>query len=234
MSGPFEWITFDCYGTLIDWEEGILKALEPLLSRAARRPSPAELLALYGRLESEVERTWRPYREVLRLVCQEMARALGVSLRPQEKDLLVESLPHWLPFPEVNEALESLKARGFKLAIISNIDRDLLAATLRHFSVPFDLLVTAEEARCYKPYPAIFSLAARKLAAKPAEILHVAQSLFHDISPARKFGWKTCWVRRPGRDPYGATPRASAEPDFIVSDLREILKLVGSHETARV
>ncbi len=228
MCGNFEWITFDCYGTLIDWEKGILEAIGPFIERACRKPSAVELLSLYARLESEEEKTWRPYREVLERVADGLAKALGIELLPEERGFLVKSLPTWKPFPEADIALKMLKTYGFKLAIISNIDNDLLARTLRHFTVDFDLVVTAEEARCYKPYRKIFLLAAQKLAVSPSKILHVGQSLFHDIVPASALGWKTCWVKRPGRDPYGATPRASAEPDFIVSDLREIEKIARS------
>ncbi len=223
---PLKWITFDCYGTLIDWEEGILKSLTPFLKRASKDVSPKRLLALYATLESEAEKEWRPYREVLQIVGTKITQALGIPLKDSERDFLVRALPFWRPFPEANETLFALKARGFKLAIISNIDNDLLAQTLKHFEVSFDLLVTAEEARCYKPYPAIFSLAQEKLKSPPSEIFHVAQSLFHDISPARRLGWKTCWVRRPGRDPHGATPRVEAQPDFTISNLKEILPLL--------
>ncbi len=228
MPGPFpyEWLTFDCYGTLIDWEEGIWRAFKPLLEKASRKVSLQEFLALYGELESEEERVWRPYRDVLRAVCKRMAQILGIDLAPREEEILLESLPSWKPFPEVNEALVGLKERGFSLAIISNIDNDLLAHSLRHFAVDFDLLITAEDARCYKPHQAIFSFAFQRLSVSPPAILHVAQSLFHDISPASSQGWRTCWVKRPGRDPYGATPKAFAQPDFIISNLLQLIDLL--------
>ncbi len=223
MSGPFEWISFDCYGTLIDWEEGILTALAPFLARVPNSPEPAEILRLYARFESEAEREWRPYREVLRIVARNFQALLGLELDP---DLFVVSLPSWKPFPEVNEALSRLREKGLKLAIISNIDRDLLAETLKHFSVPFEVLVTAEEARAYKPYPPIFSLAMARFSCAPEKVFHVGQSLFHDILPARKIGWYTCWVKRPGRDPFGATPPVQGKPDYTVPDLLAVAELV--------
>ncbi len=219
MYGPFKWVTFDCYGTLIDWEEGILKALSPYLKDV----SPAEVLRLYARFESEAEKTWRPYREVLKMVARKLFTHFG--LKPRE-EVFLENLPHWRPFPEVNQALKLIKEKGLKTAIISNIDRDLLAQTLRHFTVSFDLLVTAEEARAYKPHPEIFALAKRQLRCAPQEVLHVGQSLFHDIVPARREGWVTCWVRRPGRDPFGATPQATGKPHFSVSSLFELLNFL--------
>ncbi len=225
MSG-FLWLSFDCYGTLIDWETGIWEALKPLLKRSSRAPSLPELLRIYGKVESQLEKTYRPYREILQEAVREIAKLLQIELLPGEENLLVDTLPSWRPFPEVNETLQALKERGFKLAILSNIDQDLLAATLKHFSVNFDLLVTAEEARAYKPDLRVFELFLEKARVQPDQILHVAQSLFHDIAPARTLGIPTCWVRRPGRDPYGATPPAEAQPDFVIPDLSALPTLL--------
>ena len=223
---PFEWLTFDCYGTLIDWEEGILKAIEPFLTRAGLSFDPQEILSLYGRLESEAEKEWRPYRQVLQEVGKALAKHLGFELLPGEEDFLVKSLPFWRPFPEVNAVLSALREQGLSLAIISNIDQDLIAATLKHFTVSFQAVITAEEARCYKPGRAIFERALRRLEVPKEKILHVGQSLFHDIAPAKKLGLRTVWVRRPGRDPYGATPPAEARPDWTIPSLEGLLKLL--------
>ena len=224
----FLWISFDCYGTLIDWEKGILNTLKPLLKRSALKVDPLKVLRLYGELESHFEKNYRPYREVLKLVLRALAERLGFELRPSEEYLLAETLPNWRPFPEVNETLLSLKDRGVKLALISNTDRDLLSETMRLFSVAFDLVVIAEEARTYKPDPEIFELMLRRMGAPRSQILHVGQSLFHDIVPARRLGLTTCWVKRPGRDPYGATLPVEAEPDFVISDLSGLLTLLSS------
>ncbi len=223
---PFEWLTFDCYGTLIDWEEGILKAIEPFLTRAGLSFDPQEILSLYGRLESEAEKEWRPYRQVLQEVGKALAKHLGFELLPGEEDFLVKSLPFWRPFPEVNAVLSALREQGLSLAIISNIDQDLIAATLKHFTVSFQAVITAEEARCYKPGRAIFEMALRRLGVPKEKILHVGQSLFHDIAPGKKLGLRTVWVRRPGRDPYGATPPAEARPDWTIPSLEGLLKLL--------
>ncbi len=222
----FAFVTFDCYGTLIDWENGILSALKPFLERLKERPSTQEILALYAELESQAERHWKPYRLVLQEVMQGLAKRLGFELGPEEEETLVRSLPAWPPFPETNPTLEGLKAHQIPWAIISNIDEDLLAKTLRHFTARPDLVVTAEEARAYKPREEIFALALKKIGLPSEKILHVGQSLFHDVSPAKALGFVTCWVKRPGRDPYGATPPAEAKPDYVVANLKEILKLL--------
>ncbi|OAQ21214.1 haloacid dehalogenase type II [Thermosulfurimonas dismutans] len=221
----FSWITFDCYGTLIDWETGILETIAPLLERSGLELESLSVLRAYGKLESRFEREYRPYREVLCLVLKGLRERLGFDLQPGEEELLVKSLPEWPPFPEVNFILRELKNRGFRLGIISNIDRDLMAETLKHFVVDFDLVLTAEEARTYKPDPKIFELAFERIGEPRERILHVGQSLFHDIAPARKLGLKTCWVKRPGRDPYGATPPTEVETDLVVSDLSGLLAL---------
>ncbi len=225
-SYDFEFVTFDCYGTLIDWETGILKALEPFLKGLEPRPGASEILSLYAELESQAELTWKPYRMVLQEVMQGLSRRLRFPLKPGEEKALVLSLPYWMPFPETNPTLKRLQTRGIPWAIISNIDRDLLEATLKHLNVRPNLIVTAEEARAYKPQLSIFKQALQKIGLPREKILHVGQSLFHDIAPARSLGLATCWVRRPERDPYGATPPASAEPDFVVSRLDEICSIL--------
>ncbi len=222
----FEWLTFDCYGTLIDWEKGILSAISPFLERSGLKFKVEEILGLYGKLESEAEKSWRPYRKVLKEVAQGLANHLGFELLPGEKDFLVKSLPFWEPFPEVNNVLQTLKAYGFNLAIISNIDRDLIAQTLKHFVIKFDAIITAEEARCYKPQYGIFDIAFNTLKVSKEKILHIAQSIFHDIAPAKALGIKTVWVRRPGRHPFGATPPAQAKPDWTISSLNDLLELI--------
>ncbi|NPB09813.1 MAG: haloacid dehalogenase type II [Thermodesulfobacteria bacterium] len=222
----FALVTFDCYGTLIDWETGILEALNPFLQRLPEPPTPLEVLALYAELESQAERHWRPYKEVLVNVMVNLARRLNFTLHPGEEEALVRSLPSWPPFPETNACLKMLEERKMPWAIISNIDQDLISETLKHFCCRPALVVTAEEARAYKPHPAIFELALKKASLPPERILHVGQSLFHDIAPAKRLGFKTCWVKRPDRDPYGATPRTQADPDYVVQSLVEIPDLL--------
>ena len=223
-------LSFDCYGTLIDWETGILGALRPMLSRHDVACDDDRLLGLYAAAESALEAgPYRPYREVLREATQRMAAELAFEPTAGELELLADSLPGWPPFPDTIEALRTLKAR-FRLAIASNIDDDLFAATERRLGVKFDLVTTAQQVRSYKPAPAHLLRTLEKLGigreAKPAELVHVAQSLFHDIGPAKALGITTVWVnRRCGRTGSGATPPSAARPDYEVPDLRGLVTL---------
>jgi len=184
-------VTFDCYGTLIDWESGIAGAFRDAGVSAARDA----VLRAYAEHEPVAERPpFRPYREVLADVAQRVAHALGREL--DDARFLAESLPSWMPFPDTNAALERLRAAGHRLGILSNVDDDLLAATRRHFTVGFDLIVTAQQVRSYKPGHAHF-LAARN-AIGGAPWLHAAESNFHDIVPANALGIENAWINRRG------------------------------------
>lgn len=225
----YEVLSFDCYGTLIDWESGILGALQPLLQRHGLALRDEEVLELYAELEAQAEqREPRPkYREVLREVVRQFGARLGFLPTPAEVDSLAESLPNWRPFPDTVEALRALKRR-FKLAIISNVDDELFASSARHLGVEFDWVITAEQAGSYKPELEIFKFALRRIGLPPERILHVAQSIYHDIIPAKKLGLATVWVNRSkGREGFGATPRAHGEPDLEVPDLGRLVSLMG-------
>ncbi len=223
----FAWLTFDCYGTLIDWESGILAALKPVLAVHAKALSDPELLALYGRVEAEAEQgEYRRYREILRQVVRDVGERLGFSPSAAELDSLSESLPCWQPFPDTVAALRRLKTR-YKLAIISNVDDDLFAHTRRHLGIDLDDVITAQQACSYKPSLNNFELALRRIAAAPHSVLHVAQSLYHDVAPAKALGISTVWVnRRAGKPGAGATKISSAQPDMEVPDLKTLAKLV--------
>ncbi|WP_456431228.1 HAD family hydrolase [Thermosulfuriphilus sp.] len=222
-----EVLTFDCYGTLIDWERGILEALRPFLQ--AGSPSEEEILALYARIEAEEERRFRPYKEILRSVARRIAQELGFSPEEEFDEIFIASLPHWPPFSDI-PLLKEFKAEGFRLAIISNTDEDLLAASVAKMGIHFDWLITAEEAKCYKPGRDIFLMAMDKIGLPQNLLLHVAQSHYHDLLPAKDLGIKTVWLnRRAGRSPYGATPPAQGEPDFICRNLYELSDLLKNH-----
>ncbi len=155
----FKVISFDCYGTLIDWETGIFSALRPILAAHKKTLSDAQLLALYSELESEAEQgEFRTYREVLKSVVRGYGRRLEFKPTEAEEESLPASLANWKPFPDTVAALRKLKAR-FQLAVISNVDDDLFAATARRLEVPFDHLITAQQARAYKPSLKVFNLA---------------------------------------------------------------------------
>ncbi len=217
-------LTFDCYGTLIDWESGILAGLRPLLARHAAQVEDERLLEMYGEAEAEAERgAYLPYREVLRRVVRRLGDLLAFSPTDAETDCLADSLPSRPPFEDTVESLRSLKKR-FRLAIVSNIDDDLFARTARVLEVPFDAVVTAAQVRSYKPTTAHFHRVLERLGLSADQVLHVAQSLYHDIAPASRLGLATVWVNRRGRKRGpGATPPASAKSSLEVPDLRTLV-----------
>ncbi len=225
----FEVMSFDCYGTLIDWEAGILGALRPFLARHEVRVSDHVILETYAKLETRAEKgIWAPYRHVLARVIKGIAEEYGFRTRGDDRNLLVESLPDWPPFPDTVAALPRLQ-RHFRLGVISNIDDDLFVETRRRLGVAFDWVLTAEEAASYKPMRRNFEMAVRKTGVAPERWLHAAQSLYHDIVPARELGMTTIWVnRRRGREGFGATPPAAAMPHLEVADLDELVRLVES------
>jgi 2-haloacid dehalogenase len=222
-------LTLDCYGTLIDWETGILNALEPLLASLpiARRPNSQTVLSRFAFHEARVETlAWRPYREVLNEVLRALAADFGWRARDNETSLLADSLPHWPPFADTNHALQRLSSR-FKLVILSNTDDALFAATARQMHVAFNDVITAEQVCSYKPAPAHFNEALRRLTITPIQVLHVAQSLYHDHVPAKRLGWRTLWVRRPSLlAATGLAPVAEATPDFTCGSLSEVADLL--------
>ncbi len=225
----FQAITFDCYGTLVDWESGILGSLRPLARAHGIAATDGEILEAYARLEAEAEKApYRSYREVLRIVAGSMAREWGFEPTETEREILVEGFARWEPFPDTVESLKALHRR-YRLAIISNVDTDLFALTRQRLEVDFDWVTTASEARCYKPDPAVFSLALSRMDMPGGRILHAAQSLYHDIVPASALGLATVWVRRAslaGR--FGVSLPVSAAADEEVPDLRGLAARLGA------
>ncbi len=225
----FEALTFDCYGTLIDWERGILAALRPWTHRHGVACDDDYLLGRYAAAEAAAETgAWRPYREVLGTVLETLARDLGARFDPEERELLPRSVGDWPPFPDTVASLAALGKR-YRLAIVSNIDDALFLETAnRQLKTRFDQVITAEQVRSYKPGPAHFHEALKRLGLDRSKVLHVAQSLYHDIAPARALGFSTVWVnRRAGRPGSGATPPAEAKPDLEVYDLQSLITLSG-------
>lgn len=198
----YDIITFDCYGTLIDWEGGISHAFQAAAAADGVVIEPASVLAAYAELEPAVEtEAYRSYREVLAETARRVAARLGWALDPARATFLPESLPNWQPFPDTNPALERLRAAGFRLGILSNVDDDLLASTRQHFTTPLDLLVTAQQVGSYKPAHGHFLTARERIGG--ARWLHAAQSYFHDIAPARTLGIPCAWINRKGEAPSG-------------------------------
>jgi len=221
----FRWITFDCYGTLIDWETGIKEALLPILSAHGVSLENEPLLELYAELEAELEADtygYIPYREVLAGVVAGFGKRLAFVPTRDEMHFLADSLPNWQPFPDTLAALDKLK-RKYKLGIISNTDDDLFLSTARVLKVPFDEIVTAQQSRSYKPSLRNFQLAIERIGVPSEEILHVAQSIYHDVVPSRTLGIASAWVnRRSARKGAGATKVAFAAPDLEVPDLQSL------------
>ena len=217
-------ITFDCYGTLIDWETGILSALRPLFSRKRKAiADDAMLLELYGEAEAEIEAgPYQRYRTVLSQTLQVMALRLGVQATTEDGEQFASSLTQWEPFPDTIAALKALGSQ-FKLGIISNVDNDLFAATEKQLPVNFDVIVTAEQVQSYKPSLNNFQEVLRRSGLKKEQILHAGQSLYHDIAPTISLGIANVWVNRPSIRPgAGAAKAASAQPSLEVHSLAEL------------
>ena len=218
--GCFEALTFDCYGTLIDWETGLLAGLRDALP-ALDAPDD-ELLEAYAAHEAEAEAgPYLTYREILAAGVRGIGRAHGVDPADDAVDRFSVSVGDWPAFPDSAEALERLKRR-FRLGVITNCDTDLFAASNERLGVAFDWVVTAEQARSYKPSLRPFELAFETITVPRERILHVAQSLFHDHVPAKALGLTTVWIdRRRGRVGFGATPPAAATPDATYPSLAD-------------
>ena len=222
----FDVLTFDCYGTLIDWEAGLLAAFGAPLAAHGVRESNDDVLAAFARHEAQVEAgPYRTYRAVLGEVLGQMLGHFGQAADPAELDAFGGSVVDWPAFPDSATALARLHER-FKLGVITNCDDDLFAESERRLGVTFDTVITAQQARRYKPNPRGFELAFERIGLPPARILHVAQSLFHDHVPARRLGLKTVWVDRRGNRPgSGANPPAAATPDLTVPDMATLARL---------
>jgi 2-haloacid dehalogenase len=216
----FTTITFDCYGTLIDWEAGILPALRGVLAAHRQSMPDATLLELYGEFEAQAETgPYVSYRSVLESVVRQFGERCDFRPSPADLRSLHESIPAWTPFPDTVASLQKL-AQRYQLAVISNIDDDLFAETRKHLGVEFADVITAQQARSYKPSLNNFRLALRKLGIEPSRLLHAAQSVYHDVVPAQSLGIRAVWVNRESARPgVGAVRVASGKPDLEVPDL---------------
>jgi len=219
----FQVLSFDCYGTLIDWETGIFSALGSILAAHGKSIADAELLKVYSELESEAEQgEFCSYREVLGSVVRGFGERLGFKPTEAQVRSLPDSLPDWPPFPDTIAALAQLKKR-YQLAVISNVDDDLFAPTARRLQVAFDYVITAQQARAYKPSLQMFELAQQRTGVAPGQWLHVAQSVYHDVIPARSLGIATVRVNRPSSRPgSGAAKAALGQPDLEVPNLETL------------
>jgi len=234
----FKLLTFDCYGTLIDWEKGILGILRPWARAGQIAASDDQLLAAYGEAESAAEHAapGSIYREILRSTMTKIAERFGKTATPRDQDALAQSVGDWPAFPDAAEALASLQA-WHKLMVVSNVDKASFARTAPKLGVTLDGIVTAEEVGAYKPDRRMFDRAFEVAAGwgiAPQQILHVAQSLYHDHAPAKALGLCTVWIDRRGGKSGGATPPliGSVAPDLRVHSLSELVE-IETRERAR-
>lgn len=225
----FEVLTFDCYGTLINWEAGILPAFHRILSAHDKNVDDGTLLKLYGDFEQHAEAgTFQNYRDVLGSVVRQLGDELRFTPTAGEVRSLADSLPRWKPWPDTVAALQQLKSR-FRLAIVSNVDDDLFAGTRPQLGVDFDEVITAQQAQAYKPSLKMFELALKRVNAPAHRVLHVGQSIYHDVIPAQSLGLATVWVNRPSARPgVGAVKQADAKPDITVQSLAELATIASA------
>jgi 2-haloacid dehalogenase len=217
--GDFTTLTFDCYGTLIDWESGMLQALGPVTQRASRKLTVNELLEAHARHESaqQLQTPAMRYSELLAVVCKRIAEEWGIAVTWKECLAYGSSVKDWPAFPDTVEALKYLK-KHFKLVILSNVDNESFSASAERLQVAFDAVYTAQEVGSYKPSDRNFNYMIQKLSGlgvTKGQILHTAESLFHDHSPANKHGIASCWIhRRYDKEGFGATMNPGTMPKF--------------------
>jgi len=215
------WASFDCYGTLVDWDGGVATQLERLFG-AENVP---RLLARYHEIEPvlQAEEPGRSYREVLRLSLEALADEEGVDLPAGESDAFARSLPSWPAFPEARAALEELRRRGWSIAVLSNTDPDFLDASLEHVGVPVDLKVVASEIGSYKPARGHWDAFYAATGADPAFHVHVGASLFHDVEPCAALGIPCVWIDRLGEGPDARATRILPDLTALPATLDELV-----------
>ena len=215
----FEIVTFDCYGTLIDWETGIRNAFRRASGGRSAAIDQTRVFELYEEEERRIEKEppYRRYRDVLSLTALAVSKKTEWRFSQAQSHFLAEELPHWTPFPDTNQALERL-AKRFKLGILSNVDDDLLRGTLKHFTVPFDMTITAERVKSYKPGLAHFQ-EARRIIGDESKWMHAAASQYHDIVPAVSLGIRTVWVNRKN------TPRQDPRSQGSIKQVKDLTEL---------
>jgi 2-haloacid dehalogenase len=224
----FEALTFDCYGTLIDWETGLTEAFAPVLRAHAIEADGEDVLARYARHEAAAEAgPYLRYRDVLAAGLHGVAGELGFEPTAGDVATFSGSVADWPAFPDSAAALARLKAR-FRLGVITNCDDDLFAASNERLGVEFDWIVTAQQVGAYKPDERNFRVAFERSGLPRERILHVAQSLFHDHAPAQRLGLRSVWInRRHDRAGSGATPAAFATPDAEFPDMASFAAAAG-------
>ncbi|MGO9644172.1 MAG: HAD family hydrolase [Candidatus Bathyarchaeia archaeon] len=217
----FSYLTFDCYGTLIDWRKGIDICLGNLL-RKNGLPAGVSVYSNYIRLEANEERGYKSYREVLRSTAIKVADALKVSITEEDANTFASSVPSWPPFGDSVKSLKQLGQKGCQRIILSNIDSETLKNTLLQNSLEVDGWITAEDVGSYKPSLEHWHRFFDRYKARKEETLHVAQSLFHDIIPSGKLAISNAWINR-----YSETNNSGTSPTYVFSDLSGLVKFLG-------
>jgi len=217
----FDALTFDCYGTLIDWERGIVETLAPVIARGGGAVDRERVLEIYARNEAGLEAgEYLSYREIVARSMTAVCAALGVQANDDDRAAFGGSVGRWPPFEDSPDALRRLSSR-FRLGVITNCDDDLFALSAKRLGIAFDWVVSAQQARAYKPSERLFRLALERLDVPADRILHVAQSLYHDHVVTNRLGLSSVWIdRRGGAAGSGATPPAEARPDATYPDMR--------------
>lgn len=230
----YTYLTFDCYGTLIDWESGIVNAMRPILEAHGVEQTDNQILDLFAELESKIQQPpYRSYRDVLAAVLDGFGERHGFVPTEDERKAFSGSVVDWPAFPDSVAALADL-AEHYKLVILSNVDDDLFQGSAERLQANFADVITAQQVGSYKPDPRNFEVLLERLNVPKSEILHVAQSLFHDIAPANAAGLDTVWInRRHGKEGFGATPPQEAQPDFELPDLASLARVVDDALGAR-
>jgi 2-haloacid dehalogenase len=219
----FRLISFDCYGTLVDWKTSLMDIMKPIIIRHRLDLSKDQLFDLFLKADQKsISEDYRPYHDVLVTIMDEMGKELNINLKQTERTCLVDRFGDWTAFPDTTEALQELKKR-YKLAIISNVDDELFDVTKRCLGVRFDYIITAKQTGSYKPSKNNFVKALEKFGLPSEHVLHVAQSIYHDIIPTNELGWSNVWVNR-----YNEPERTDPEefPDLEVPDLASLVRII--------
>lgn len=213
-----KYITFDCYGTLIDWEGGIREALKKLSGKNSFNLDLTNISDKYIKAELEIEtEQYRKYHEVLQLSAKRLLKQMGFDISDADALEFADSIYNWQPFPETHDVLAELKRKGYKLIILSNIDNEIIKRSIELIGIDFDGVVTAEEVGSYKPAYGHWQEILRRLNTQKEEILHVAASYIHDIIPATKQGFDAIWINRNSEE-----PTREIKPDLEFKDLRPL------------
>ena len=215
----FQYLTFDCYGTLIDWRRGIEAHLGELLRNNGVVPKK-KIFPIYVKFEAEEESDSKPYRQVLKKTAVRIARHFGISVPEEQAEEFAKSVPSWTPFSDTTETLKELGRRGYKRVILSNVDGDLLRETILRNGLEVDGFVTVEDARSYKPAVGHWNSFLERYKVSKESTLHIAQSLYHDVLPATKLGFEVAWINRYGEGAEGASPK------YAFNDLKSLLRIL--------